>query len=216
MSNEKTKLIFIACPSRSGSTILGNVLGQASGAVHVGEVMHIWDRGIHNNWLCSCGRSFSECEFWQKVIAQAFRDGLGTISDRMMECFKKKLIRVRDILSNSGPSFLGKVAVNCSNEREILLRLYTSIKDVSGKTIIIDSSGTPSYGLLLKNLDGFQFYIIHLIRDPRAVAFSRCVRKKKQPIGKGVHIEMGNITFGESIRDWLVSNSLIEKLYFST
>ena len=40
------KILLIVGNGRSGSTILGNVLGSIGGVAHVGELHHIWIRGL--------------------------------------------------------------------------------------------------------------------------------------------------------------------------
>ena len=53
-----------------------------------------------------------------------------------------------------------------------LSRLYESIQEVSGATIIVDSSKSPMYGYLIGLVDTLQVTSLQLVRDPRAVAFS--------------------------------------------
>ena len=36
----------------------------------------------------------------------------------------------------------------------------------------IHSSKLPGYGVLVRDTPGFEFYVVHVVRDPRAVAYS--------------------------------------------
>jgi hypothetical protein len=55
---------------------------------------------------------------------------------------------------------------------ELLERLCSAILDVSNAGVIVDSSKDPRHGLMLSGLDRFEVHVVHLVRDPRAVAFS--------------------------------------------
>jgi hypothetical protein len=59
-------------------------------------------------------------------------------------------------------------------------RLYRAIGTATGSRVIVDSSKEPAYGYAVSMLDGVDFYALHLVRDPRAVAFSWS-KKKFQP-----------------------------------
>jgi hypothetical protein len=52
-----------------------------------------------------------------------------------------------------------------------LSQLYPAIHEVTGARVIIDTSKSPFFGLLLTRL-GFPVHVVHLVRDPRAVAYS--------------------------------------------
>ena len=45
----------------SGSTLLGNVLGELDGAVHVGELRALWDEGLLAGGTCGCGLPLGSC-----------------------------------------------------------------------------------------------------------------------------------------------------------
>ncbi len=61
-----------------------------------------------------------------------------------------------------------------------LKKIFNSIQEVSNSDVIIDSSKSPVYSYLLSLLDDVDLYVIHLIRDPRGVAYSR-QKKMIQP-----------------------------------
>jgi hypothetical protein len=43
------------------------MLGQLDGIWSVGELVHLWQRGVRENNLCGCGRRFRDCPFWRRV-----------------------------------------------------------------------------------------------------------------------------------------------------
>ncbi len=57
-------------------------------------------------------------------------------------------------------------------ETAILDSLYDSVGATADAEVIIDASKTPPYALNLLTNENVDLYFIHLIRDPRAVAYS--------------------------------------------
>jgi hypothetical protein len=50
--------------------------------------------------------------------------------------------------------------------------LYGAVHEVSGCSVIVDSTKDPSYALLLRRVPGLDLRYIHLVRDSRGVAYS--------------------------------------------
>ena len=71
-SDERIKVLYIAGWGRSGSTVLGNILGQASGFQFIGEAQSVWQRGFIENQKCGCGKSFKACGLWIEIFNNAF------------------------------------------------------------------------------------------------------------------------------------------------
>src|SRR4051794_30272163 len=92
-------ILYILGSGRSGSTVLERSLVNAiDGAVGVGELRWLWDRGIGEDYLCSCTKPFHSCEFWQRVL-ERFRVGSSTASvttdaDRMI-ALRRRIERLR-------------------------------------------------------------------------------------------------------------------------
>ena len=60
-------MLFIAGWGRSGSTILGNLLGETHGAVSVGELNNYWAMRASLRRTCGCGLPHDACPFWVEV-----------------------------------------------------------------------------------------------------------------------------------------------------
>ena len=159
-------ILYIAGWGRSGSTILDNVLGQVEGLFSTGEIRSIWDRGLIENWPCSCGAAFRDCSLWRSVFTEAF-GGFDRVD-------AARLAAIRDRFDRPWNVFLpGRLASTELGEyRSALIKLYAAVAAVTGARIVVDSSKTPAYGRILQDLPGFRVDIVHLLRDPRAVAFS--------------------------------------------
>jgi hypothetical protein len=62
LKEDSIKVLYIAGPTRSGSTLLSKILGEVDGFFNAGEIIDIWDRGLASDGLCSCGKAMSQCE----------------------------------------------------------------------------------------------------------------------------------------------------------
>src|SRR5438105_2750282 len=68
------KLLYIASPSYSGSTLLALLLGAHPQIATVGELKGNV-AGDFDQYLCSCGMRIADCGFWQQVRAEMGRHG---------------------------------------------------------------------------------------------------------------------------------------------
>src|SRR5439155_13251896 len=53
----------------SGSTILGNLLGELEGFFHAGELRRLWGEALPSGAPCGCGAPIGDCPVWSKVLA---------------------------------------------------------------------------------------------------------------------------------------------------
>lgn len=160
---EKRTIIYILSNQRSGSTLLENVLSKSSEIISVGELHHL-DSHIHKgkwgktwNWNCSCGQSFEDCRFWVEVY-----DKIGIKNPKEI---KKTMVTSA---KNAGDN------TRMENEKTITLlnNIYDAVYMVSRNSIIVDSSKEPLQGISLYENSPFNFKIIHLKRDLRAITIS--------------------------------------------
>lgn len=173
------KILYVAGLGRSGSTILSNSLGQIPGFFSAGELNFIWRHNVIENRLCGCGRPFDECPVWTAVMEEAF-GGMDSVDPREMMRLQRSGTRTRHI-----PAMLTEGGRRDLAERlEKLLitygRLYEAIGSVTNSRVIVDSSKEPAHGRAMSLVPGVDFYVVHLIRDPRAAAYS-WLKKKHQP-----------------------------------
>lgn len=175
MSEKRIKVIYIAGATRSGSTILSGVLGEVDGAFNAGELIDIWDRGVQSNGKCSCGMPFNSCELWNDVIGRTFNGDLDIerliqSRDRFAHSVYvpvKALLNGKDFHSSSDAFFL-----------KTLEKLYKGIHYATQCDVIIDSSKNVGYGFLLNKIPTIDLYVVHLIRDSRATAYSWIQKKE--------------------------------------
>ncbi len=180
MSESELKVIFIGGSGRSGSTLLDRILGQIEGFFSLGEMYHIWERSFIENQLCGCGKPFRKCEFWNTVVQEAF-GGFHKIDVYRVLRLQRSVARIRYVPYLAFPRLRSK-SFNSKLEEYIgiLDHLYKTIAKVSGCNVLIDSSKAPSHGFVLSEIPNMKLYVIHLVRDSRAVVYS-WQRKKRRP-----------------------------------
>ncbi len=179
MDEGRTKVLYIVGLGRSGSTILSNSLGQIKGFSSVGEICYAWKHDFIENRLCGCGRPFYECPVWTEVVREAFGGPEGVDARRMIG-LQRSGARTRHIpmmLTKNGPKTL---AGRLDGWLENTGRLYNALRAVTGSRVIVDSSKEPAYGYALGMVENVDLRVLHLIRDPRAAAYS-WLKKKSQP-----------------------------------
>ena len=175
----QVKVLYVAGLGRSGSTILANTLGQVEGFFSGGELNFIWKRALIENRLCGCGKPSRECPFWGPVFNGEFGGQSEELASEMMR-LQYAGARTRHIplmLTEGGRE---KIRVRLGKFLENTGRLYRAIQAVSGSRVVVDTSKEPAYGYALGMVDGIDLRVLHLIRDPRAAAYS-WAKKKRQP-----------------------------------
>jgi hypothetical protein len=178
------RVLFIGGSGRSGSTLLDLILGQVPGAWPVGELSYIWLRGLKENELCGCGRSFRECPFWMEVGIEAF-GGWERLDPEATVRLRAGVDRVRYIPWMVVPAASPNYKRRLARYSELLGRLFRAIHKVSGASVIVDSTKHVSSANLLRRVPGLDLRIVHLVRDSRGVAYSWTKEMKKPEVVKG-------------------------------
>lgn len=209
----RTRVLYVGGTGRSGSTTLANVLGEAAGLVSVGEVRFLWERGILQNRLCGCGARFAECPFWSEVLDTAL--GPGTAEDRaaLATWVRGELQARTRMLALPGHLYAGRRHLRGPGTGalgDLLGRVYAAIAAVAHADVVVDSSKLPTYAALLGDVDAIDVQVAHLVRDPRAAAYSWRRRKQQPDLGSGALMERRGA--GKSAILWSVWNRSLESL----
>jgi hypothetical protein len=217
MSN-KVKILYVVGTPRCGSTVLSNILNEVERFFSIGEFNFIWDRGLKENWGCGCGKPFKECPVWSKVLQKVFDDvnqvDVETFLDQSERYDKKRELplRVRHFLYMSQERIQKRMKRMMGDYLDVITQLYHAIYDVVGNKVIVDTSKSLFYGYVLSSIPTFDVYILHLVRDSRAVAYSELYRKKKVPgVNKELYMGENLDTFFVTKR-WVIHNFLVEKI----
>jgi hypothetical protein len=165
-------VLYSGGTGRSGCTVLASVLGQVPGYVNVGEARYVWQKGLIDNRLCGCGERFRDCSFWGTVGERAFGgwDAIDPVAVERLRCSVDHPGRFPTLMM---PKSLRRRRFEADADRfaDILKPLYAAIVEVSGASVVVDSSRFATYALLLKRA-GADVRMVHVVRDSRGVAFS--------------------------------------------
>ncbi len=202
-------VLYVAGWGRSGSTLLAHLLSSVPGIVALGEVRSLWDRGMLEGRPCSCGQPADACPLWSEVIR---RSGITRAEAEEARALHRRLrtryfprLAVRRLLGRRDPAMERYVA--CYR------RVYAAAFEVTGARALVDISKHPfEADRLCRSPD---VRAVHLVRDPRAVAFSwgRTKATGEDPAGAG-DAEETMRRFGPLAASamWLVWNLAVEIL----
>ena len=204
-SERPLTVVYVAGIGRTGSTVLGELLDRLPDVAFVGELSLFWCRYARRD-LCSCGRPLPECDFWSAVV----RRGFGELPPGRAEDLERLERRVRRrhapqmLVSRRWASRSKSPAI-----RELLgerSRLYRAVSEVARSSWVVDTGKDPVYGASLMPLDGAAVVIVHLVRDPRGVAYSssKRVRSDSEPG------EMLRLSAVAAAWQWLTKNLVVQ------
>lgn len=204
----RLKVLYIAGLGRSGSTIIDSILGQTDGIFSVGELHRLWDSGPVYDRVCGCGMPLVDCEIWSQVLEQALGGPEG-LADADLTSLKDRGYRTRHLprlMRTDGRAWIREAL---GPTMDALSALDQAVADVTNSRVIVDSSKFPSYGFVLDSIDAIDVYVLHLVRDPRAVAYS-WQRDKFDP---GTGQSLGTMSPSKTAALWLSWNYAIERLW---
>lgn len=167
------KVVYIGGYSRSGSTMLLRVLGEAPNTVAIGELIYIWERGYQQDQLCGCGDRFLRCEFWDAVSRRAF----GCTSTQVPSVEIAELQR-RVHGYGAFPQLWLPIVRREGYRRDlaeygkVIRSMYQAVSEVSGASLVLDSSKVPQFARMLSDVTDLELHVVHLVRDSRGTAHS--------------------------------------------
>jgi hypothetical protein len=204
------KVVYITGSGRSGSTLLCQILGEYDGFFCGGELSDFWDRYLAENRLCACGVDFRSCKVWSRIV----KIGMPNVSPSdALEVAKlhMRVGRTQHLPFLRLPPLRSLFQRRLTSYAAHLRMLYRAILAGTGCEVIVDSSKFPSYGWILGQVPGIELYAIHLVRDPRAVAYSWA--RRRPPTRMGQRIETPRFGPASSSIRWITRNVLAEGLW---
>ena len=193
------KILYVMGRGRSGSTIFSTVLGELDGFVSVGEVRYLWDPVLSAGGECGCGEAVVACPVWSRVLER-----LDDVRREEVAGWQREVVRERNTLRllRAPRGRTGWAALD--GYATVMGRVYKALAEVTGARVIVDSSKRPSYAALLQHSTGSAPYYLHLVRDPRASAFSWRHRKHQSVRGEGREVTRRNAL--DSTLRWTLLN----------
>jgi len=168
------QVLYIGAVGRSGSTLLERLLGLSGRLAPLGELVHLWERGLRRNEPCSCGQPFQKCEFWEAVGQAAFGGWSRLSPDGVIE-LQHQVDRTRYLPWLVDPSRAPERYASAHQRfiEELIDPLYSGISEVLGPDVVpVDASKHPSYAYLLRRAPAVDLRVVHLVRDSRGVTSS--------------------------------------------
>lgn len=196
---EKIKLVLLIGSGRSGSTLIDQIVNMNSNIVGIGEISN-WNTKVFKEY-CACGEIVKTCSFWSEVISKVgWRESDFKKYKKYQYEFdapkRRYVFKINDHANSLGfDDFLSK-----NNE------IFSAISEVSGNSIIFDSSKSPQRAFNLSKSDLLDVKIIHLMRDPRGVVWSYKKSFKKNERA-GLQKDMKATSLLKAIYSWLATNS---------
>ena len=213
------KLVYITGSGHSGSTLLDLLLNGHNQITGLGEVHRFSLSFSHDiePLNCSCGYRITSCPFWKRVIRNIIDEQLvsgnnmnnfitttarldpDNVDSKYLSADSKKPLYVFSINrlamligSKRFWRLLSIISKDVSRNIKALTNsmvIFEIVRKINNTPIIIDSTKNPTRlkGFQLMNNDSL--FIIHLIRDGRAVCYSRMKRE--------------NISMEESAKIWV-------------
>jgi hypothetical protein len=182
----RVKVLSVVGPGRSGTTVIGNILGQQPGWTSVGELRWLWRRGLLDGRPCGCGRPLPDCLVWTETMRRvdARLDPRAPSADQVVS-WQEALAPLRrrlHILRSTTPHEHDPAELVAYTG--LLDAVYAEIAAVSGAHVVVDTSKRPHDATIAARATGVDHYVVHILRDPRATAFS-WGRVKPLPAGEG-------------------------------
>ena len=199
-------LLLVAGSGRSGSTILDLALSKSLPGFSVGEFRWLWSRGLDDPRQCSCGSPIPDCSFWQAVSAELHdRTDVGP---REWGAHLEAVLQRRRAAHRVAFDTHGRLA-------QPLVPFFSNVYDIiranSRASVIIDSSKFFAFVSLAYAHTNLSPLVVHLVRDPRAVAYS-WTRRRKRPDVTGRTAYMPRYPAWKVARSWVYQQLTILRL----
>lgn len=177
--NDRVRVLYIVGVGRSGSTLLDTLLGSDPSIEGLGEVDKL-PLTTADGERCACGATGLQCEFWTAVRNRWMEIGGGPSPDYADLQRAIEPIGQLSLLTRSWAPADSDEAVRFLHQTS---SLYRAASEVSGRAILVDSTGTPGRLAALIRAPGLEVSAVHLIRDPRgtAVSFAKQLREVGAP-----------------------------------
>jgi hypothetical protein len=188
----RTKVLSVIGPGRSGTTILARILAENAGVVDAGELRWQWGRGVLEERPCGCGQKQRDCPVWSRIVPRVLGVQSGWAAADQIEAAARELVRHQAELdlrrhrlrllraATAHPDWTSLQTV-----RKARAQLCWELATVAGADLVVDTSKGAQDAAILAGAPELDHYVVHIVRDPRAVAHS-WRRRKPHPLGEGL------------------------------
>lgn len=199
------RVVNITGYPRSGTTIFSRLLGELPHFFCIGEAIFVWTRGLIDNDLCGCGRSFRDCPFWGAVGQRAFGGWDHVDAERLADASRTlypavSRLPVRHEARRQRQADIRHLALS-------LRRMLEAVHAESGAAWLVDSSKAYRYTRLLERLPQTRALPVHMVRDSRGVAHSAKKPTRRPEVVDRFEL-IPNYSTGRLALSWTVHNLL--------
>jgi hypothetical protein len=198
------RVLFLGGLGRSGTTLLERILGELPGVHPLGETVHLWERDLRGGERCGCGVPFARCDFWRAVGDRAFGGWHHVDVDRIL-ALRHAVERTRYIPRLAA----GRTGAAAAEYARYYARLYRAAGEVSGATVLIDSSKHTALAYCLRTVPDLDLRVVHMVRDSRGVAYSWTKRVTRPEAVADISGEMFRYRPGRSALLWNAHNAAL-------
>jgi len=205
-----TRVAYIGGLGRSGSTLLELCIGSLDGTCSLGEVVHLWERGLMENQRCGCGAAFHDCAFWTSVGDAAF-GGWDRVDPAEVLRLKSAVDRNRFVPRLLGPRMSASVREQVLSYTGYYSAIYRAARQLTGAEVVVDSSKHVSLASCLRHDREIDLRLIHAVRDSRGTTYSWSKQVRRPEITDRVEY-MPRYPARASASLWLAHNAMFEAL----
>ncbi len=170
-TDQRQRVLFIGGLGRSGTTLIEKLLNEAPETFAVGETVHLWERGVRDQERCGCGERFADCEHWPEVGRLAF-GGWDALDLRRAIDLRWSVDRSRRMPQILGAHRNKPLKDDQLEYLELMRKVLLASAERSGASVLLDSSKHLSTAALLALDPALDVRVLHVVRDPRGVAYS--------------------------------------------
>ena len=214
-SGNQVTVLSVVGAGRSGTTVLASILGEVPGCAGAGEIRWLWQRGVLDGRPCGCGEKPADCPVWSQVIERCLStpgpDGVPPTVEAIVAAQQElgeTRHRLRVLRSAAGGEDDWAALRLVRHVTGVAVRTFA---EVTGASVVIDTSKRPLDAAVMARVPGVDHYVLHVLRDPRAVAHS-WRRAKSFSVGDETRT-MGTRKLPSTVRRWLASALGTEALH---
>jgi len=163
------RVLYVMGAGRSGSTIFDATVGSHPAMAGLGELNRMARQAWLRKEMCSCGERAVDCSFWSAIRDAWLAPGDAAIDEQVaLEKSVERLPR----WATRGMAARTANSSTFAAYAERAAALFHILADATGSQVIIDSSKMPARAMALAHVPGIDLRVVHLVRDPRGVAWS--------------------------------------------
>lgn len=202
------KIFFVVGMARSGSTLLTALLNSTEGIAGLGEI-HLYWEFAGSDRPCACGKSLADCPLWGELFRLHSEQGVD---------FEEMRASFHDFVRPRPSSLLRGLTARRSGPGTERLRTYLEatesayrwLAEKTGSGMLVDATKLPAAADLTAAMPSTEVFLVHLVRDPRAVAHSLAVRRETTGREKGPAWLRYLAFTARAVLDWTLRNAYAE------